>query len=106
MNQQTELDLQPPRARRSDPKSSHLALVRAAKVQQSHANIILGGLRKHGPSTAHELEPRIGLTVVQIDRRIAELRRAGLVRHYVSQGMPVTRTTAAGSTGSVWEATQ
>lgn len=106
MNQQTELDLQPPRARRSDPKSSHLALVRASKFQASHANMILGGLRRHGPATAHELEPLIGLTVVQIDRRIAELRRAGLVRHYASQGMPVTRTSASGATGSVWEATQ
>ena len=35
---------------------------------------------REGPRTAYDLSERTGLTIVQIDRRLPELERAGLVQ--------------------------
>lgn len=72
--------IEPVRARRTDPETSHQAAKQAAKFAASHAGRILAALKLHGPKTAHELELLIGLTVVQCDRRLPELAKAGLVR--------------------------
>lgn len=94
-----------PLARRTDPKPSHAAAVKAAEFAGSHAERILAALRTHGPRTAHELEHLIGLTVVQIDRRVAELRRQGRLQAQTDAGgTPVTRRTPTGGEATVWEA--
>ena len=67
------------RARRSDPTTSHQAAAKAEKFASSHAGRILAALKAHGPKTAHELHTT-GLTVVQIDRRLPELCKLGLVQ--------------------------
>lgn len=95
----------PPRARRRDPAPSHVAAAQAERFAGSHADRILVALRQHGPRTAHELEHLIGLTVVQIDRRVAELRRDGrLAVHTDAGGTAVTRPTPTGGEATVWEA--
>lgn len=73
---QLSIDL---RARSTDPETSKEAARRAATFAESHAGRILAALKLHGPMTAHELHI-IGLTVVQIDRRLPELARLGLAR--------------------------
>ncbi len=90
------------RARHTDPQPSKVAAVKADQFAGSHADRILVALRTHGPRSAHELEHLIGLSVVQIDRRVAEMRRAGLLEvHADAGGTPVTRKTPTGGESTV-----
>ena len=66
------------RSRRTDPETSHKAAARASQFATSHAGRILLALQLHGPRSAHGLSLVIGLSVVQIDRRLPELKRMGL----------------------------
>lgn len=67
-------------ARRHDPETSHVAARNAEKFAASHAGRILAALKTHGPRSAHELEAIVGLSVVQIDRRLPDLKNAGFAR--------------------------
>lgn len=67
------------RSRRTDPETSKAAAKNAAKFADSHAGRIHAALKLHGPLTAHDMHI-IGLTVVQCDRRLPELAKAGLAR--------------------------
>jgi hypothetical protein len=87
---QLELSLPAPRARRHDPTTSHAAATRSHAFSESHAGRIHVALTQ-GPATAHELSERIGLTVVQIDRRLPELREGGMARVLVVDGVTQTR---------------
>jgi len=64
------------RARRTDPATSKRAGINASRFANSHKARILAALKQHGPRSAHELSLLIGLTVVQIDRRLPELGSA------------------------------
>ena len=72
------VDLQPVRARRTDPQTSHDAAKRAERFATTHAGRILAALKAHGPSTPAKLSDHTGLTVVQIDRRLPEIQAQGL----------------------------
>lgn len=76
---QMQLDCTP-RARRTDPETSHAAARRAKTFAQSQSGRILLAMQLHGPASARRLEQLIGLTVVQIDRRLCELRDLKLLR--------------------------
>lgn len=76
---QIEFDAKP-RARRTDPVTSHAAAERAADFSTSHAGRILLALQLHGPRSPWELSQLIGLTIVQIDRRLPDLKKLGLAR--------------------------
>lgn len=69
------------RTRATDPITSYNAAAGAAVFAQSHSNRIMAvlGLRHQG-MTAAEIGDCCGLTVVQVDRRMVELKRAGLAR--------------------------
>lgn len=71
MNQLT-LTLEQPRARRSDPSTSHAAAKRAERFASSHAGRILEALRQH-PMTAKEISANTGLSVEQVCRRLPEI---------------------------------
>jgi hypothetical protein len=88
----------PPRARKTDPTTSHEAARRAELFATSHAERIVCALRMRGPSTAHELEPHTRLNYVQIDRRMHELVKAGRIKR-----TPLTRPTPTGGRAQVWE---
>lgn len=81
-------DIQPVRARKTDPVTSHTAAKNAERFAASHAGRILAELRK-GVATAHRLSELTGLTVVQIDRRLPELEKAGLARPVLVCGAPL-----------------
>lgn len=85
--------------RASDPLSSVLAAERAIKFAGNHCDRILAALANGRQATAHELQSATGLTVVQIDRRLPELLRAGRVQVVQRGGMDVIRGGAR-----VWEA--
>lgn len=98
MNQLT-LTLDEPRARRSDPSTSHAAAARSAKFAESHAERILLALQ-YGALNAEEIGASAGLTVVQVDRRTIEMQRKGLIRVKQLGGADVVRNGMR-----VWEAT-
>ena len=76
-------DIQPVRARRTDPATSHTAARNAERFAASHAGRIMAALR-WGPLSAKGIAAITGLTVVQIDRRLPELQRAGLCRPFMN----------------------
>jgi hypothetical protein len=69
-----------PRARNTDPATSHAAADRAANFAGSHAERILAALKAVGTGTPPSISDKTGLTIVQIDRRLHELEKKGLIR--------------------------
>ncbi len=102
MNDQFQIDFEAVRACRSaDPETSKAAARRASAFSTSHAGRILLALQQHGPRSPKELELILGLTVVQIDRRLPDLKAAGLARvHRLDDGAEAVRGGCR-----VWEAT-
>lgn len=81
-----------PRARRTDPSTSHAAAQRASAFASSHSGRILEVLKVHGWSAALDIAQISGLTVVQVDRRLPEMASKGLARVVLlSDGTPHTR---------------
>jgi DNA-binding transcriptional ArsR family regulator len=70
-----------PLARASDPATSHEAALRAAAEAEPQRLLIVGFLRACGTvgATAREMARANDMTIEQVDRRMAELREAGLV---------------------------
>jgi hypothetical protein len=69
-----------PRARNTDPATSHAAADRATNFAGSHAERILAALKAVGTGTPPSISDKTGLTIVQIDRRLVEMERKGLIR--------------------------
>ena len=80
-----------PRARASDPSTSHAAAERVGEFSHAHFGLILAALR-HRPGTIYETGGRAGRTHVQVARRLPELETSG---HVAPNG------TALGPTGRV-----
>lgn len=91
----------PPRARNSDPGTSHAAARNVDKFAASHAGRILAALRTRGPSTVDELSalPGLHLQSQQINKRLPELERESLARP-----TGATRRSRSGNLERVWEA--
>lgn len=79
-----------PRARRSDPATSHRAAAMSVRFANSHGNRIVEALKEHGRMSPVGIGGMTGLTVVQVDRRCCELERAGRIRQVKDErGNPV-----------------
>lgn len=85
--------------RAADPLTSVEAAERAALFAGKQRVRIMGALKIFGQSTAGELQSYTGLTVVQLDRRLPELREAGLARVAQRNGEDLMRNGYR-----VWEA--
>lgn len=85
--------------RAHDPISSVLAAEQAIKFAGNHCARILAALKSVGQATPHEMQSTTGLTVVQIDRRLPDLHKAGKARVVQRGGMDLMRGGAR-----VWEA--
>lgn len=85
--------------RARDPITSVLAAEAAIKLAGNHCDRILADLKQRGQATPHEMQCTTGLTVVQIDRRLPELLKAGRVRVVQRGGEDLVRGGAR-----VWEA--
>lgn len=88
-------------ARADDPATSYVAACRAEHFASSHAGRIHTALLMHGPMTKDEIADRTGLSPVQVDRRLPDLKRAG-------KAMPEgsMRQSKAGVPERVWMAVQ
>ena len=100
MNQLALLD-DGPRARQSDPWTSHAAAHRAAEFAGTHTDIILACLMRHGPQTIDEIAKRTPLNSVQIARRLSECDRRGL-----AEPTGLCRLSASGRPERVWRASR
>lgn len=67
-----------PRARRTDPETSHEAAAGVAEFEADHFAQILDALRL-GPAGATEIASRCGLGRDAVGKRMSELERRGLV---------------------------
>ena len=67
-----------PRARASDPATSHAAAKRAASTAGGHREAIVDALVR-GPAGQSEIAKRTGLTVAAVSKRLKELRDAGRI---------------------------
>lgn len=64
-----------PRARTADPSTSHEAAARAEKFLGAHHKSILAEMGRVGvPLAAEQIGDAIGITHVQVNRRLSELR--------------------------------
>lgn len=88
----------PPRARMSDPATSHAAGRRVAEFSHAHASVILAALQRR-PMTFHEIARATGLDGQQVNKRLPELERAG-------QAVPTDemRRSPSGRQCRVWRA--
>lgn len=68
----------PPRARRTDPETSHEAAAAVADFEADHFAQILDALRI-GPAGATAIASRCGLGRDAVGKRMSELERRGLV---------------------------
>ena len=96
MNQLALLD-DGPRARQSDPATSHAAAARVAEFAGTHAEIILQCLTRHGPQTVDQIAARTRLFSQQINKRLPELDRQGRV-----EPTGLARASASGRMERVW----
>lgn len=69
----------PPRARRSDPETSHAAAASAKELQADHHALIVAVLKRAGPLGKDGVAARCGLTGHACGKRLSELERASLI---------------------------
>lgn len=88
-----------PRARRTDPATSHEAAESARALAARHHRVIVAALREHGPMGKDRIAHVTGLTGVAVARRMSELRSQGLA-------LPTGRRveSAAGRAETEWTA--
>lgn len=75
-----------PRARATDPATSHRAAAMSVRFADSHGNRIVQALKEHGRMSPVGIGGMTGLTVVQVDRRLVELERAGRISQVKDEG--------------------
>ncbi len=94
------LDLfDPPRARRSDPATSHAVAAQVSRFARGHYALILETLRRFGEAGAEQIAGAIQLDAYQVRKRLPEMERGGLVTPTND-----TRLTATGRHERIWKA--
>lgn len=97
----TEPRIAEPRARRTDPDTSHMAAELATVNAKSNRMMCLRSLVEHGAATDFELADRLNVQQTSIGKRRGELRDAGLVEAV----RDTKRCTPSGAWAQVWTAT-
>lgn len=88
-------------ARRTDPETSQKAAASVATSKDAHLALILSTLRRSvAPLTGEEIAKVCGLTMVQVCRRLPDLKKSGQARPTEE-----TRPTSTGRSARCWEAT-
>lgn len=91
------MDMFSPRARSTDPDTSHAAAVSVADSAGGQRARCLAELAR-GPLTADEIDGRVGWRITSAGRRLSELLEIGLVRRLDSK-----RKTRSGRMARLWE---
>ena len=88
----------PARARTTDPETSHEAASRAGEFANTARQMIVGYLRQEGEATGDPLDEVFGWKHATANRRLPELREAGIVR--MTERRAITRS---GRAARIWE---
>lgn len=80
------------RHRAHDPITSVQAAQKAEHFAGSHIERIYRSLTELGPQTAKELQQTTGLAVVQIDRRLPEMKKLGMAEVAQHDGKDLIRS--------------
>ena len=88
-----------PRARRTDVETSHEAAASMKETADTHRQKILAALRERGPMTGDALDALFEWRHATSNRRLPELREAGLVE--MTDDRAVTRS---GRAARLWRA--
>ena len=96
-DQPSLFDIVVPRARRTDPNTSHEAAVTMRETAASPRSKILAFLKEHGGATGDGLDEALGWKHATANRRLPELRELGLVT--MTDEMGVTRS---GRRARIW----
>lgn len=88
-----------PRARRTDPRTSHVAAAMARKPAKRTRVRVWGALVDYGPMTIHEIAKRSGVDHVECARRLADLEHEGM-----AAPTKRVRPSPAGRPCRVWQA--
>ena len=96
-----QFDLTEPRARASDPDTSHIAAEAAGTLARRHKALILAWLRGNpGGGNKDRIAAGTGIDHIAVARRMRELSRDGLV-----QDSGYRARTGSGRPATVWIAT-
>jgi len=93
------LPLFPPKARNSDPDTSHQAAASVEDSAETQRRSVQYILRTYGPKIADEIDALLGWRVTTAGRRLPELRALGLV-----EMLPETGATRSGRQAHLWQA--
>jgi len=93
------LPLFPPKARTSDPDTSHQAAASVEDSAETQRRSVQYILRTYGPKTADEIDAVLGWRVTTAGRRLPELRALGL-----ADMLPETGATRSGRQAHFWQA--
>lgn len=88
-----------PRARRTDPATSHAAAASMRTEAASQRDRIHAFLKEHGPHTADELDGKLDLRVTSAGRRLSELEKEGRAHR-----LEATKLTRSGRAAHMWAA--
>lgn len=106
LEQPSLLEWEPPRARKSDPPTSHMAARRAELGASEGRMTVLKLLIERGPLTDFQLAEASGKIQTSIGVRRHECQFAGLVERALDgHGEDVRRPSPSGSPSLVWSIT-
>ena len=93
-------------ARGSDPVTSHMAAESIKEFAPTHCEAIFAALKEHGPMTADEISAKTGLLAHQVNKRLADMRRAAITYARGPKAMPngEYRPSDSGRVERVWAA--
>jgi hypothetical protein len=98
-----------PAFRTENPHTSHHAAASVAESAHRHRIAILTALKLYGPATGHEIAQRLGLSYVQVAKRLSEMSKpahAAVTRRKTGEhnGRPMyqTRNSPTGHACCVW----
>ena len=95
-----------PLSHRNDPQTSVDAAQSVKEVSKQHRVMCLTALALYGPQTGFEIADRVGLTYIQVAKRLTELYDKGkgpIERvHTDMPGVYQTRKTPSGRQACVW----
>lgn len=69
-----------PRARKTDPSTSHEAAAKAKLTAAGVDDRIFDAIDTHGPMTSHEIADKTGISLVSVSPRIKPMRLVGILK--------------------------
>jgi predicted ArsR family transcriptional regulator len=85
-------------AHRDDPDTSHIAAERAVPLAERHRQMVLDCLEDQGQLSSEQIASLLGLSSLQVMKRISDLRNEGVV---IDSGE--RKPTMSGRPAAIWK---